>query len=73
MYCDSDVNRDGMKEGTCSHPILGQIKKTLAEFFVYVYFPVYYTESDGPHGFKDGGLHVRAQLKGNLFEGGGLN
>ena len=49
--------------------MLAQIRKTASEFFIFIYFHLYYTEPDTPHGnlFQGGGLFVRKQP-----EGGGL-
>ena len=52
--------------------MLAQMSKTIAGFFVFVYFDLYYTESCSLHGglFEGGGIFVRKQLEGGgLIEG----
>jgi len=46
--------------------MLAQIRKTIAEIFVFVDFHLYYTEPDSSHGslFKGWGLFVSKQLNG---------
>ena len=49
--------------------MLAHIRKTIAEFFVFVDFHLYFTKPDGPHG----GLFVWKPLEGGgLCEEGGL-
>ena len=49
--------------------MLAHIRKTIAEFFVFVGFHLCFTKPDGSHG----GLFVWKQLEGgSLCEGGGL-
>ena len=72
MCFDSNVNRHGVD--SCSHQMSAQIRKAIAEIFVYVDFHLYYTEPDSPHGglFKVGGLFIRKQLKVGGFFGRGF-
>ena len=59
---DPNVNRDGMKEGkvaktaSCSHQILAQIRKTIADIFLFVDFHLYCTKPESPSwGLFEGG------------------
>ena len=72
MCFDSNVNIDKGREShedNCSHQMLAQVRKIIAEIFAFVDFHLYYNEPDSPHGdlFEGGGLFVRKQLECGIF------
>ena len=45
--------------------MLAQMSKAMAEFFVFIYFDLYYTESGSPHwGIFEGGAHCQKAARG---------